>query len=139
MAPDEYGGAGTAAYEANLAAELEVRDYYTEKNVFWVPFEARWQTLKDLVHRHHARGPAGLLRPAHRARLRQFSLTEQSHLGMSTLVSNRRSAHALLNGSGARFVHTFRALQPSAGRSPARRLTCKRSVAGAGTTGHFDG
>ncbi|MFN7725257.1 MAG: type I restriction-modification system subunit M [Rubrivivax sp.] len=49
MAPDEYGGAGTAAYEANLAAELEVRDYYTEKNVFWVPFEARWQTLKDLA------------------------------------------------------------------------------------------
>lgn len=34
-------------YEANVAAELEVRDYYTEKNVFWVPFEARWQTLRD--------------------------------------------------------------------------------------------
>ena len=49
MAPDEYGGAGTPEYEANLAAELEVRDYYTEKNVFWVPFEARWQTLRDLA------------------------------------------------------------------------------------------
>jgi type I restriction-modification system DNA methylase subunit len=24
-----------------------VRDYYTEKNVFWVPLEARWQTLRD--------------------------------------------------------------------------------------------
>ncbi len=24
-------------YEGHLAAELEVRDYYTEKNVFWVP------------------------------------------------------------------------------------------------------
>ena len=34
-------------YEGNLAAELEVRDYYTEKNVFWVPLEARWQTLRD--------------------------------------------------------------------------------------------
>ncbi|MND48086.1 Type I restriction enzyme EcoKI M protein [compost metagenome] len=34
-------------YEADIAAELEVRDYYTEKNVFWVPFEARWQTLRD--------------------------------------------------------------------------------------------
>jgi type I restriction enzyme M protein len=34
-------------YEANVAAELEVRDYYTEKNVFWVPYEARWQTLRD--------------------------------------------------------------------------------------------
>ncbi|MBN8283858.1 MAG: type I restriction-modification system subunit M [Zoogloea sp.] len=49
MAPDEYGGAGTEEYKANLAAELEVRDYYTEKNVFWVPFEARWQTLRDLA------------------------------------------------------------------------------------------
>ncbi len=32
-------------YEANVASEAEVRDYYTEKNVFWVPVEARWQTL----------------------------------------------------------------------------------------------
>ena len=31
----------------HIAAELEVRDYYTEKNVFWVPLEARWQTLRD--------------------------------------------------------------------------------------------
>lgn len=47
MDPDEYGGAGTQEYEENTAAELEVRDYYTEKNVFWVPMEARWQTLRD--------------------------------------------------------------------------------------------
>jgi type I restriction enzyme M protein len=32
-------------YPGHLAAEQEVRDYYTEKNVFWVPLEARWQTL----------------------------------------------------------------------------------------------
>jgi type I restriction enzyme M protein len=32
-------------YEGDVAAEREVRDYYTEKNVFWVPVEARWQTL----------------------------------------------------------------------------------------------
>lgn len=32
-------------YEGHVAAEREVRDYYTEKNVFWVPLEARWQTL----------------------------------------------------------------------------------------------
>jgi type I restriction enzyme M protein len=47
MDPAEYGGAGTPEYEENIAAELEVRDYYTEKNVFWVPLEARWQTLRD--------------------------------------------------------------------------------------------
>ncbi len=34
-------------YEDEVADELEVRDYYTEKNVFWVPQEARWQTLRD--------------------------------------------------------------------------------------------
>ena len=47
MDPAEYGGAGMQEYEENIAAELEVRDYYTEKNVFWVPVEARWQTLRD--------------------------------------------------------------------------------------------
>ena len=47
MDPAEYGGAGTPEYEENIAAELEVRDYYTERNVFWVPLEARWQTLRD--------------------------------------------------------------------------------------------
>ena len=34
-------------WQASISAELEVRDYYTEKNVFWVPIEARWQTLRD--------------------------------------------------------------------------------------------
>ena len=29
-----------------VAEELEVRDYYTEKNVFWVPALARWDFLK---------------------------------------------------------------------------------------------
>jgi type I restriction enzyme M protein len=34
-------------YATIVTAELEMRDYYTEKNVFWVPLEARWQTLRD--------------------------------------------------------------------------------------------
>ncbi|MGV6816919.1 MAG: type I restriction-modification system subunit M [Thiotrichales bacterium] len=33
--------------EELIAEELEVRDYYTEKNVFWVPELARWKTLQD--------------------------------------------------------------------------------------------
>lgn len=41
MNPAVYPG----TYEVDLAAELEVRDYYTEKNVFWVPSEARWPVL----------------------------------------------------------------------------------------------
>jgi type I restriction enzyme M protein len=32
--------------EALIAEELEVRDYYTEKNVFWVPALARWDFLE---------------------------------------------------------------------------------------------
>ncbi len=47
MSPEDHGGEGSDDYEGHLAAELEVRDYYTEKNVFWVPLEARWQTLRD--------------------------------------------------------------------------------------------
>ncbi|MFV7436599.1 type I restriction-modification system subunit M [Pseudomonas vlassakiae] len=49
MDPADYGDLGSAEYEENVAAELEVRDYYTEKNVFWVPVEARWQTLRELA------------------------------------------------------------------------------------------
>ncbi|BBP55694.1 site-specific DNA-methyltransferase type I modification [Pseudomonas sp. St386] len=49
MDPEDYGDLGSDEYEENVAAELEVRDYYTEKNVFWVPIEARWQTLRELA------------------------------------------------------------------------------------------
>lgn len=34
-------------YEAALAEELEQRDYYIEKNVFWVPATARWSALRE--------------------------------------------------------------------------------------------
>lgn len=34
-------------YQEELNAELEIRDYYTEKNVFWVPQLARWETLQN--------------------------------------------------------------------------------------------
>lgn len=49
MDPADYGDVGSEEYEENVAAELEVRDYYTERNVFWVPMEARWQTLRELA------------------------------------------------------------------------------------------
>lgn len=35
------------AWEEAIREELEIRDYYTEKNVFWVPVEARWETLRN--------------------------------------------------------------------------------------------
>ena len=36
-----------ADYEKIIHGELEDRDYYTEKNVFWVPPLARWQTIRE--------------------------------------------------------------------------------------------
>lgn len=36
-----------AAYQAEIDAELEVRDYYLETNTFWVPQQARWTFLQD--------------------------------------------------------------------------------------------
>ena len=32
--------------QADHAAALEERDYYTMANVFWVPEQARWETLR---------------------------------------------------------------------------------------------
>lgn len=34
-------------YEEAIEAELEIQDYYTAKNVFWVPPLARWETLQE--------------------------------------------------------------------------------------------
>lgn len=34
-------------YQVAIAEELELLEYYQEKNVFWVPKTARWSTLKD--------------------------------------------------------------------------------------------
>src|SRR5580692_11701245 len=34
-------------YDVAIQFELEERDYYIEKNVFWVPAIARWKTLQD--------------------------------------------------------------------------------------------
>jgi hypothetical protein len=63
----------------------------------------------DLValRRHHSRSASRLRRLRHTLGGSQFPLIEQTRLGLFTLVPDRRSAHALLNASEARFVHTF--------------------------------
>lgn len=43
--PEDFGT--DEEYREEIAAELEIRDYYTEKNVFWVPALARWNTLQN--------------------------------------------------------------------------------------------
>jgi len=50
--PGDYDS--NAEYQTEIAAELEIRDYYTEKNVFWVPQLARWETLQN-----HSKLPPG--------------------------------------------------------------------------------
>ncbi|MGV3531885.1 MAG: type I restriction-modification system subunit M, partial [Chthoniobacteraceae bacterium] len=45
--PADYGGEGSPEHLEAIHAELEERDYYIEKNVFWVPALARWKTLQD--------------------------------------------------------------------------------------------
>ena len=39
--------ASDEAYEATIQDELEIRDYYIEENVFWVPALARWENLQN--------------------------------------------------------------------------------------------
>ncbi|USD21386.1 type I restriction-modification system subunit M [Microbulbifer variabilis] len=45
--PEDFGGADSEDYAAEIDIELEVRDYYLETNTFWVPQQARWQFLQD--------------------------------------------------------------------------------------------
>ena len=45
--PADFSGADSAEYKQELAVELEVRDYYTETNTFWVPNTARWEFLQN--------------------------------------------------------------------------------------------
>lgn len=43
--PSLYGS--DDEYQEAIQAELEDRDYYTAKNVFWVPALARWRTIQE--------------------------------------------------------------------------------------------
>ena len=38
-------------YQEAVNAELELYEYYQEKNIFWVPIRARWNTLKQAAAR----------------------------------------------------------------------------------------
>ena len=61
-----------STYEEAIHRELEEREYYIEKNVFWVPALARWKTLQDC----HARMRSCKMRshPAERPRSGGYSV-----------------------------------------------------------------
>jgi len=63
------------AYEIALRAELEERDYYLEKNVFWVPALARWKTLQD-----SAKLPAGSVIEVKNGKTSQYKITSTGKL-----------------------------------------------------------
>ena len=52
LPPDDFDS--PEEHQKEFAMELEVRDYYTEKNVFWVPERSRWNNLEN-----NAKIPAG--------------------------------------------------------------------------------
>ena len=45
--PEDYSGTESQEYLDEINTELEVRDYYTEANVFWVPEQSRWEFLQN--------------------------------------------------------------------------------------------
>lgn len=45
MPREDY--ASDEEYKAAIADELEILDYYQEKNIFWVPKNARWSILRE--------------------------------------------------------------------------------------------
>ncbi len=64
-----------AAYANAIRAELEERDYYLEKNVFWVPALARWKTLQD-----SAKLPAGSVIEVKNGKTTQYKITSTGKL-----------------------------------------------------------
>lgn len=73
LSPADYGT--TAKYEEAIAAELEERDYYTEKNVFWVPALARWKTLQN-----SAKLPAGTEITVKNGKVSKYKITSTGKL-----------------------------------------------------------
>jgi type I restriction enzyme M protein len=71
--PKEHKKPG--AYENTIAAELEERNYYIEKNVFWVPALARWKTLQD-----SAKLPAGTEITVRNGKVSKYKITSTGKL-----------------------------------------------------------
>lgn len=68
--PADYGGAASAEYAKAILIELEERDYYTAKNVFWVPALARWKTVQN-----SAKLPPGTEIPVENGKTSSYKVT----------------------------------------------------------------
>ena len=52
-------------YAAAIHDELEIRDYYIERNVFWVPALARWKTIQESAPLPQGLAPGQVARRVH--------------------------------------------------------------------------
>ena len=73
--PKGYGNAFSPEYAEAIHQELEERDYYIEKNVFWVPALARWKTLQD-----SAKLPAGTVITVKNGKTTEYKITSTGKL-----------------------------------------------------------
>lgn len=91
--PAGYAGkGGGTAYEAAIRAELEVRDYYTQQNVFWVPALARWKTIQD-----SAKLPAGTEITVRNGKVEKYKLSSLGKLIDDALEAIERENPKLKN------------------------------------------
>lgn len=86
--PDGYDK--PAQYDEAIHRELEERDYYMEKNVFWVPALARWKTLQD-----SAKLPSGTEITVKNGKTTKYKITSLGHvyeyfLGQFTLAEGKK-------------------------------------------------
>ena len=65
--PADYGGPDSDEYAEAIRVELEEHDYFLEKNVFWVPALARWETIQD-----NAKLPPGTRIPVTNGKMKEY-------------------------------------------------------------------
>ncbi|MDK9561270.1 class I SAM-dependent DNA methyltransferase [Gallibacterium anatis] len=113
-------GYSAEEYQAQLEEEMEERDNYTAENIFWVPAQARWENLKNVVILRKGselpwggtfRGVANLIDDAFTAiekenpklkgiiqRISGFDVEEQTLIGLVNLFSDTHFNQPTYNG-----------------------------------------
>lgn len=97
---DPKGYKSTAAYGEAIDQELEERDYYIEKNVFWVPALARWKTLQD-----SAKLPAGTEITVKNGKVSKYKITSTGKLIDDALEAVEKENPKLKNVLNKNYTH----------------------------------
>ena len=83
--PADYCGPDSDEYAQAIRAELEERDYFLEKNVFWVPALARWETIQD-----NAKLPPGTRIPVPNGKMKEYVIKSLGRFIDDTLEAVER-------------------------------------------------